>query len=412
MLGTIEEKYSNICINIIRVKTEIFQNVIVNNRHVTKATFYRLALCKLINEVKCIYLDADIIVTEDLQSLFTVDLEKYYIAGCRDIWIDMMSEKAREKRRKRTGIPSMQDYVNAGVLVMNLQKMREEGLDKVFLQHLNKDYLFEDQDIINVCCYGKIKHLPAKWNIYTLFLGSLNEMRDNGISEDVLRDFKARKGIIHYATPFIRPWEHTRYWANREWWEVASEWKEELCYQKLEEKIRRKEEPEQWAYYLKRCGEHQKIVIFGFTSYGREMCDWLLNSGFREKLLFCDNNPQKWKMEYKGICTFPLGEVEREGTLFINSSQRRSLEVKELLLEAGVKKEDIICYIQRDREYYQYLDSCYYLEELKDIFLREFGRGLKGFEENLSVMRKIVREMPECQSWHGKYFMKDWVLKK
>lgn len=412
LLSSADEKYSNISIHIIWVNTEIFQNVIVNNSHVTKATFYRLVLSNLINEDKCIYLDSDIIITEDLQVLFAVDLEKYYIAGCRDIWIDMMSEEECEERRKCTQIPSMREYVNAGVLVMNLQKMREDGLDKVFLQHLNKDYLFEDQDIINVCCYGKIKHLSAKWNIYTLFLGSLNAMRANGISEDVLQDFSARKGIIHYATPFIRPWEHFRYWANREWWKAASEWKKEHCYQELEEKIRKREEPEHWIYYLKKCEEHQKVIVFGFTRYGREVCDWLLNNGVREKLLFCDNNPEKWKMEYEGIRVFPLEYIEKEGALFINSSQRRSAEVERILLEADVKKEDIICYTRRDREYYQYLDTSYYLEELKDIFLRECGTDLKGFEEKLSVMKKALCERTEYQGWREKYFMKDWILKE
>lgn len=412
LLKIAEQKYSNINLKVVKADTEIFKNVIINNSHVTKTTFYRLLLCNLIQEEKCIYLDSDIIVTEDLQALYSVNLDGHYVAGCRDIWIDMMSEEERDNRRKRTEIPSMQEYVNAGILVMNLRKIREDGQDKVFLQHLNKDYLFEDQDIINVCCYGKIKHLPAKWNIYTLFLGLLDEMRAKGIGEDVLIDFKRRKGIIHYATPFIRPWEYFHCWANIEWWEMAAEWKEESCFQRLKEKVRKKEESQCWTYYLKKCDKCKKVIIFGYTFYGKQVCDWLLNSGLSEKLMFCDNNFEKWHQSYKGINVIPLEAAERKDILFINASQARKEEVSKLLIKSGIKEEDIICYTQKRREYYQYLDNRYYMAELQDIFLRECGARWSGLQKNLPEMRRMLLEEEKYQEWHSKYFMKDWILKE
>ena len=115
LLNIVEQKYSNINLKVVKADTKIFKNVVINNSHVTKTTFYRLILCNLIQAEKCIYLDSDIIVTEDLQALYSVNLDRDYIAGCRDIWIDMMSEEERENRRKRTEIPSMQEYVNAGI---------------------------------------------------------------------------------------------------------------------------------------------------------------------------------------------------------------------------------------------------------------------------------------------------------
>lgn len=41
LLNAVEEKYSNISLKIIRVNAEVFQNVVVNNSHVTRATFLR-----------------------------------------------------------------------------------------------------------------------------------------------------------------------------------------------------------------------------------------------------------------------------------------------------------------------------------------------------------------------------------
>lgn len=413
LLNKVDKRYSNIHIQMIQIDKEIFKNVIINNRHITKATFYRLVLSQLLNVDKCIYLDSDILVTDDLQDLFSVDMDEYYIAGCRDIWIDMISEEEREERRKRTGqIPSLKEYINAGVMVMNLRKIEEDKLDHIFMRHLEQNYLFEDQDIINICCYGKIKHLPARWNIFTVFLGELTLLRQSGISENVLIEYKEKKGILHYATLPVRPWKHPFCFAGSEWWNIASEWKEEKVYQEMKAGIEEKVEKGQWSYYMRRCRKYQKIAIFGFTYYGRMFCDWLLNNGFKSKLVICDNDPKKKGQIYKGIHVIALGEVGKGGTLFINCSQRRSDEVTEMLLQSSIDRENILVYIHSKKiECYTYLDEKYYLNELKDIFYRERGSEMYGFQDDLYVMQRELLQNSEYQNWHDRYQMKNWILK-
>ena len=412
LLDDVEKKYPNVTIRFIKVNQEAFRNVTINNNHVTKATFYRLLLCDLLDDDRCIYLDSDIVVTEDLQTLYSVEIDGYYIAGCRDIWIDMMAEEKRAVRRLRTGIPSMDEYVNGGVLVMNLRKIREDGIDRMFVRQLDKNYPYEDQDIMNVCCYGKILHLPAKWNIFTLFLGRLEEMRAKGIGRDVLEAFGRRQGIIHYATPFIRPWEHALYRANLMWWDVASEWAQEPCYQELYKKVWKHDTEQYLDVWLEKCRGYRQIIIFGFTAYGKTVCDWLLDGGFEDRLWFCDNNSEKHCQDYKGIRVLSLDEFPKEEVLFINSSQRRRAEVMGLLRDHGIGESDILCYEQKGRDYYCYLDECYYLDELKDIFLKECGHGRKGFREDLTIMKKVLAQESEYQNWREKYYMDEWILKE
>lgn len=413
LLDEVEVRFANIRIQCLTVDVEIFRHVIIHNQHVTKAAFYRLVLSGLLQEDKCIYLDSDVIVTEDLQSLYLTEMTDYYIAGCRDTWIDLLSEEACEKRRQGTGIPSMQEYINSGVLLMNLEKIRRDGLAQVFLQHLDRNYLYEDQDILNVCCYGKILQLPAKWNIFTLFLGQMDILREKGISEDVLEAFRKKRGIIHYATPYIRPWMYSRYWANWIWWKTAGEWEENSCYREMYEKVHGQERRERWEYWLQRCGDHDKIVIFGFTIYGREICDWLLNAGLGRKLLFCDNAPEKWAYCYKGIAVVPLETANRENALFLNTSQSRCDEVQQSLRNHGIREEDILIYRKEKLDgYYRYLDSRYYAEELKDIFLREFGYGLGEFQEDLCVMRKLLSTDFRYRTWYQRYHLQEWILRK
>lgn len=411
LLKKAETHFPNTKIHFLPVDTVFFRSAVINNSHVTEATFYRLVLCRLLDVDKCIYLDSDILVTDDLQALYQTELEGYYMAGCRDLWIDMLSDQKVEERRIRTRIPSMAEYVNAGVLVMNLEKIRADGLDKMFLQHMDMDYPYEDQDILNVCCYGKIRHLPARWNIFTLFLGQLNTLRQNGIRRDILASFQERRGIIHYATPYIRPWEHSRYWANTEWWEVAAEWRAEPCWQELQEKICMREKQERWEYWLERCRDYKRIVIFGFTIHGRNLCEWLLRADLGEKLLFCDNDLHKQEYCYQGIRVVPLESVIPDHTLFLNSSQGRQEEVRQILLGHGVREGDILSYKKEKQEgYYRYLDSRYYLDELKDIFLREFGYGLGEFTEDLALMRKLLSTDFLYRDWYEKYHLEEWIL--
>ena len=165
----LNQTYQKIWVEKVLVDTKALVNATICNNHVTKATFYRLLLDHMLLEEKCIYLDSDIIVTEDLTELYQIELGENYLAGCRDIWIDRMSTEQRENRRLKIGILSMDSYINAGVLVMNLKKIRDDQVQTKFLSHLEKKYPYEDQDILNVCCYGKILRIPQKWNLFTLF---------------------------------------------------------------------------------------------------------------------------------------------------------------------------------------------------------------------------------------------------
>ena len=106
-----------------------------------------------------------------------------------------------------------------------------------------------------------------------------------------------------------------------------------------------------------------------------------------------------------------LEDIEKKDILFVNCSQRRNMEVTEMLLETGIKREDIVSYIHEKREHYQNLDERHYLDELRDIFYRECGAGVQGFKENLYEMQRTLLQDPKYQDWHGRYSMDIWILK-
>ncbi len=408
----LNQTYQKIWVEKVLVDTKALVNATICNNHVTKATFYRLLLDHMLLEEKCIYLDSDIIVTEDLTELYQIELGENYLAGCRDIWIDRMSTEQRENRRLKIGILSMDSYINAGVLVMNLKKIRDDQVQTKFLNHLEKKYPYEDQDILNVCCYGKILRIPQKWNLFTLFMGQIQEMREEGIGEKICQAFIKKSGILHYATPFIRPWERYCCWANKEWWGMASIWKEEKEYQLIKEKVEQLEQQYTWQYYVNRCRRYQKICIFGFTRYGKELCRWVQNIEGNREIYFCDNNKEKQGIQYHGVPVYSLDEIRRkQGTVFfLIASQGKKEEIKDLLLDLGIEEKNILWYQAKTREYYEYLDNRYYQKELEEIAYKE-GYCLQKGETAYEAARKWFL-LPEYQGWKEIYYLEKWIGKE
>lgn len=368
LLADLQEKYDNIEICLLQVREDEFQNVHINSVHVTKATFYRLSLCELLSVDKCLYLDSDVIVTTDLQELYLTRMGDNYIAGVRDLWIDLMKEEKREERRRKIGIPSLEQYVNAGVLLFNLEQIRKDGLAEQFRTHMKNNYPHEDQDILNVCCYGRIMRLPAKWNLFTLFMGRLDELEQNGIHRDTICYMNERKGIIHYATPYIRPWESERFLCNDIWWKYAAIWEKKTEYQELWENMRMREigcSEKRMADY---CARYEKAYIWGFTELGRKVFDGLVQRGIENIAGFIDNDDEKQKLTYCGkpVIFFDREIYDAGKIVFIIVSQKSGKEIQDILTAQKVRKEDIISYVKK---------GCYYYQCLRPEFQKEEQEG-------------------------------------
>ena len=79
----LQEKYSNCTITLIDMKDKL--SSLYKSRHLSTATYYRLILPSLLPQLdKILYLDSDIIVRQDLSSLFDYDVDNFYLAGVVD----------------------------------------------------------------------------------------------------------------------------------------------------------------------------------------------------------------------------------------------------------------------------------------------------------------------------------------
>ena len=146
----------------------------------TKLSYLRCYFSKVLKEDKVFYIDADAIVVDDISELWEMNIKDYALAGIHE----------PGEWSKHLSIEGMDDkYINSGVLLMNLKKIRQEQLDDEMIQLLNKNkYAFPDQDVINIVCKDKIKYLS---NIY-------NSTETTGFRDDakIIHYIRERKGWL------------------------------------------------------------------------------------------------------------------------------------------------------------------------------------------------------------------------
>ena len=218
----LKEKY-NCDIHFLDMKNA-FSDLTMQISHITSPTYYRLLAGDLLPQEydKCIYLDVDICVCQDLSPLYNIDMGNNYLAGVKAAIYCIRSDY----HKSRLSIPDVSNYINAGVLLMNLKKIREDNLTTKFLELSKKNYSSQDQDVVNVACFGKILVLPIKYNLMTKYR-ALFKIEDEQ-REDIERIYEKENIdtalnnpiIIHYADK-IKPWNNKKTPLADTWWHYA-----------------------------------------------------------------------------------------------------------------------------------------------------------------------------------------------
>ena len=158
----------------------------------TQATYYRFFVPAMFEEYdRGLYLDCDIAITDDVAKLYHCALGDNLVAAVPDEIITDIDVFGRYSEAVLS-IPRY-EYFNAGILVMNLKEMRRINIEQQFADLLSqRTYrVAQDQDYLNVLCYGKTLLLNKKWN--------KTPMPDSNI--DIIPK------IAHYKINF-KPWKY------------------------------------------------------------------------------------------------------------------------------------------------------------------------------------------------------------
>lgn len=173
------------------------------------ATWYRLFLPTLLPKSvkKVIYMDCDVLITGSLADLWNTNMEGYDIAGVLDL--------VSLENKLNVGLTENDPYVNAGMLVINLEKWRADDMEGQminFIKKHNGKVVYHDQGTINgVCLQKKLVH--PKFNAMTPFFVMTKKQLlhyhklNTYLSEEELLEAKKYPAFCHF-TPYLvdRPW--------------------------------------------------------------------------------------------------------------------------------------------------------------------------------------------------------------
>lgn len=206
-IKTLENENFTIDFKDITYAVDRIKDNLKNLYHFSISTWYRLFIQSLFPEYKkALYLDCDIVVLGDISKLYFTDLKDNILGGVVEYNI-LHSPVFSKYTKEAIGVDSKY-YINAGILVMDLEKFREHDIENNFVQLINKynfNVIDPDQAYINFLCRDKIEYLPFCWNRTTLdFIECENPQ------------------IVHYALG-QKPWFNEDMFLAEHFWKYAKQ---------------------------------------------------------------------------------------------------------------------------------------------------------------------------------------------
>ena len=130
------------------------------------STFARLYIPSVLPEDchRVIYIDCDTLVCGSLKEMWETDLESKTTAGVLDTMAPYY--------KKAIDLEEDADYVNAGVLLIDLIQWRKEKIQETFFDYIrskNGKVMFLDQGVINAVLHDELMILHPKYNVMTTF---------------------------------------------------------------------------------------------------------------------------------------------------------------------------------------------------------------------------------------------------
>lgn len=156
---------------------------------------------------RALYVDADVVVTEDLGGVFGTDM-KHPVGAVLDAHIGWVSSPSMWRPWREEGMDPLTPYLNTGVMLVDLDAWRGRKLTDRIVEVLEKYELpCVDQDAINIVLRGGFDRLHPRFNLMPYHYLLTFRYVDAFESDLVMGDAITRPAIVHYHRSFLgKPW--------------------------------------------------------------------------------------------------------------------------------------------------------------------------------------------------------------
>ena len=222
-IASLVSDHANFQIRFVNVKKGITSIKFNTWGHFSMASYIRLLLLSdfFKNYDKMAFLDSDIICQHDIADLYDTDMGSDLVAAVDDVLMkwELSLESIGingfapimprdEYLRDYLGLGSDMFYYNAGVMVLNLNGLRDiNACEKAIFKAASKGYIYQEQDIFNEMTVGRVRRLEYNWNLIGV------HKKDDVfaiLDDECLKKYSAAWDdpyIIHYAGR-RKPWTH------------------------------------------------------------------------------------------------------------------------------------------------------------------------------------------------------------
>ena len=255
--------------------------------------YYRVFLPEILkNFSKVLYLDADIVIVDDIAKLYNTELGDNEIGVCRTLRQLMEYHKDKQNAyffSKILKLENMHDYFNSGVLLMNLELMRKSNMINRFINILNSLPYVQcpDQDVFNVLYKdGKKMFFDMRWN-HIYFACTTIEKHMHLYEKSNFEQYKNAQmnpGIIHFAGE-LKPWFEPWYQHGPIFWSYArkTSFYEEIMISTVK---KYSEQSVHASQYEKLQKEAFKYKLKALLSFGNKRRKYILKRKFTKSKIY------------------------------------------------------------------------------------------------------------------------------
>lgn len=190
-------------------------DVEINVRSWSISAFGRLFLELLIpdNIDKILYLDCDTLINDSIKELYETDIKEKYCG---------MTPYMQSLANLIVGLNAEDQWLNSGIMLISLNKWRENKLYKKFIKFINErngDIPLVDEGVLNGTIHSQTMKLPYKYNVYCqmFYYKSSQKAKShnkyiricNGFWDDnTLNIIRNNPVIVHFTNSdyYFRPW--------------------------------------------------------------------------------------------------------------------------------------------------------------------------------------------------------------
>jgi UDP-D-galactose:(glucosyl)LPS alpha-1,3-D-galactosyltransferase len=180
----------------------------------TEDAYLRLMMPVVLADIPlALYLDADLLVLDDLRPLMATSLHGAPLAAVRDAVNPVLAAGRALPGFSRLGLAASREYFNSGVMMLDLAACRGVFDDAHrFMRERPEHVALGDQDALNVAVADGWRRLERRWNTFAMAawtgLEDWSYRCEAVLPLATLVEDERSAAILHYPGP-LKPWQAT-----------------------------------------------------------------------------------------------------------------------------------------------------------------------------------------------------------